>query len=65
MPDVATVIFHIFLLCLFISSVMLHRRKIKNEKKKTEKIEQFIETEREKTNKFHVTVEEIRRMTKG
>lgn len=37
----------------------------KRDHKKTEQIKEELEEEREKTNKFHVSIEEIRRMTKG
>lgn len=38
--------------------------KSRREGRKTEKIKQNLEEERQKTNKFHVSIEEIRRLTK-
>lgn len=53
------------LLIVLVCLLSYHIRQSQDKRKKTEQIEQELDTEREKTNKFHVSVAEIKRMTKG
>jgi len=56
----------IAILLFLVGMVVFHIRLIrKHNHQKTEKIEQELETERAKTEKFHVSIEEIRKLTKG
>lgn len=58
-------IFDSALLIVLVGLLAYHVRFARRERRKTEQIQLDLEQEREKTNKFHVSVEEIRRMTKG
>jgi hypothetical protein len=58
-------VFNVVLTGILLGMIGYHRYGMRKDRQKTEAIRQDLETEREKTNKFHVSVEEIRRMTKG
>jgi len=62
---IAILVFDALLLMILIGMLVHHIRQNKHTRKKTAQITQELEHEREKTNKFHVSIEEIRRMTKG
>lgn len=53
------------MLIVLVGLLSYHIRHSRKDRKKTEQIEQELDTERQKTNKFHVSIEEIRKMTKG
>jgi cell division protein FtsL len=55
----------VILLTVLVCLLSYHIRQNKHDRKKTEQIEQELEAEHEKTNKFHVSIEEIRSMTKN
>jgi hypothetical protein len=61
----ALLIFDAFLFGILILMLGYHLRSIKKDRKKTAYIREELENERQKTEKFHVSLEEIRKMTKG
>ena len=61
---IALLIFDAILFIVLILILIYHLRSIKKYHKKTAYIRKELDNEREKTNKFNVTVEEIRQMTK-
>jgi len=61
---IALLIFDALLFIILILMLGYHLRSLKKDRKKTAYIRQELENEREKTNKFHVTLDEIRGMTK-
>ena len=61
----ALLIFDAGLLIVLILMLGYHIRSIKKDRKKTAYIRQELENERQKTEKFHVSLEEIKQMTKG
>jgi Na+/melibiose symporter-like transporter len=61
----ALLIFDAGLFLVLILMLIYHIKNFKKDRKKTAYIRQELENEREKTNKFHVSVEEIRSMTKN
>jgi len=62
---IALLIFDAILFLIIILMLGYHLRSIKKDRKKTAYIRQELENERQKTEKFHVSLEEIKRMTKG
>lgn len=53
------------LLAVLVGLISYHVRQSRRERQKTEHIKEQLERERAKTNKFHVDIEQIKRMTKG
>ena len=61
---IAILVFDALLLLVLIGMLAHHIRQNKHARKKTEQITQELYNEREKTEKFHVSIEEIMRLTK-
>ena len=62
---IAMLLFDSGLLIVLVGLLAYHVKHSKKERKKTEQIQKDLDEERQKTNKFHVSVEEIKRLTKG
>ena len=62
---IALLLFDALLFLVLIGLLTYHIRHLRKDRKKTEQILIDLDSERQKTNKFKVSLEEIQRMTKG